>query len=166
MSKTKIKNKNRASVNKKSKTKKSKIILGVVLVLVVITAAAAVIINSVLPNAKKDLCNYHWISASAENTSGDEVDMADIYNTKYSAYQGTLDFKDDGTFTFWLTPGDSTDGTHSGKYKLDDNGSITADFDDGTKTSFETLSEQGNITAIFVNYDEYKVKFIKADSNS
>lgn len=146
--------------NPKKQVKKSKIILGAVLSAVIITALVILIIYfSVSVNRSKEICNYTWIPESAQNSSGDEVEMSEIYNTNYSTYQGSLNFNPDGSFSFWMTPGDSDDGTHSGKFFVESDDEISAEFDDGTKTTFKIMRKNGTVDGVLVNYGEYKIYF-------
>ena len=135
-------------------------VLGCILaaVLIVILICFTVMDNSY----KSELCNNQWISSSATNASGDEVEMSDIYNTNYTSYQGTLNFNDDGSFSLWLTPGSSDDGTHSGVYEIVDDSKIDVVFDDTTYTSFYTHRDKGEITSISLYYEDYEVFFTKA----
>lgn len=106
-----------------------------------------------------ELYDYTWIPYTAHNASGDEVDMTEVYNTNYSSYQGSLTFKDDGTFSLWLSPGTPDDGTHSGTYKLESADKISVQFDEGTQTTFDIVRDNGEIKNIIVNYDAYEVTF-------
>ena len=85
--------------------------------------------------------------------------MAEVYNTNYTTYKGSLSFKDDGTFSLWLTPGTAEDGTHSGKYSVSGD-TITAIFDDGeTTTDFKIHRKGEEIDSISLNYEDYEVYF-------
>lgn len=112
-----------------------------------------------IKNNKSDISNTEWVSSSAVNASGDEVEMAEVYNTNYTTYKGSLSFKDDGTFSLWLTPGTAEDGTHSGKYSVSGD-TITAIFDDGeTTTDFKIHRKGEEIDSISLNYEDYEVYF-------
>ena len=156
--KTKKKN-NKVNLPKKKKLKKLPIIIVSAALVVAITL---IIIFSVSSNAKiSDLCDYAWIPATAHNASGDEVEMSEVYSTNYSSYQGSLTFREDGTFSLWLSPGTPDDGTHGGTYKLEADNKISVQFDEGTLTTFDILRENGEIKNIKVNYNTYVVYFAK-----
>ena len=105
------------------------------------------------------LGNTVWVPLRAVDASGDEADMNDIYNTHYSNYQGSLSFESNGTFEFWMGPGNPADGSHTGMYKQKD-GKIDAVFDNDTEMQFEIRNE-GDAPLIVVPYGEYEVYFIK-----
>lgn len=159
MSKSK-KNKKRNKVNptdNKNKFNRKKAITVTVVLLVIVVAVVALIFT--MNNKANDIVGTDWVSTSAVNASGDEVEMAEVYNTSYTSYQGSLSFKDDGTFSLWLTPGTSEDGTHSGKYTVNGD-TITATFDDGeTTTSFYIHRNGDKIESISLNYEDYEVYF-------
>lgn len=157
MSKTE-KNKKRNKVNHtENKFNRKKAITVTVVLLVIVVAVVALIFT--MHNKANDIVGTDWVSSSAVNASGDEVEMAEVYNTSYTSYQGSLSFKDDGTFSLWLTPGTSEDGTHSGKYTVNGD-TITAAFDDGeTTTSFYIHRNGDKIESISLNYEDYEVYF-------
>lgn len=166
MSKSKKKIAKKTAKNKqspaKSRIKKSRIVA----LIIICAAVLAVVIVAVAVNAfssakKSQLCGYEWKSASALNASGDEADMGEVYNVNYSAYQGSLNFKDDGTFSIWLSPGAADDGTHTGTYSFTDDSKIDVVFDEGTVTSFEVNRKADEIESIVVNYNDYEVYFTK-----
>lgn len=134
---------------------------------VIVTAVAALTVFLVMKthadNARFALKNTHWISKSALNASGDEVDVREVYNVRYSNYQGRLDFDGDNHFELWLAPGDVDDGTHTGTYELKEN-SVTAAFDEGTVVQFDVVRENGKIERIDVGYDDYTVCFYPAEN--
>ena len=105
---------NRA-VKKKNKKKKTTAIVSSVIAACIFIIAAIVAVNVLSPSVTAELTSSAWIPEGAKNASGDEVEMSEVYNTNYSAYQGSMSFSDDGTFTLWLSPGSPDDGTHSGK---------------------------------------------------
>lgn len=104
---------NRA-VKKKNKKKKTTAIVSSVIAACVFIIAAIVAVNVLSPSVTAELTSSAWVPEGAKNASGDEVEMSEVYNTNYSAYQGSMSFSDDGTFTLWLSPGSPDDGTHSG----------------------------------------------------
>ena len=111
----------------KKKPRFLKIIIGTAVALVCAAAVVLLVINA--------LRNTEWKSVSALNASGDEVDVREVYNVRYSQYQGKLTFDSENGFELWLRPGDPSDGTHSGKYEIDgDKANVT--FDEGTDTAF------------------------------
>ena len=98
-----------------------------------------------------------WIPMSAQNASGDEVLLNEVYNNNYTNYQGSLIFHSDGTFNFWMSPGDPSDGTHSGTYKLKGD-KINVLFDDDTQSQFD-VKKSGDSEFIVVTYNGYDVTF-------
>ncbi len=168
MSKSKKSSKKRTDlkVNRKKKLKRRKTIIlltaAVVIIGVVIVIAA---VNSAKSAKTANLCNTTWVPLSAKNASGDEVEMAEIYNVSYSTYNGSLNFNDDGSFTFWMTPGSPDDGTHSGVYELADDSTINMYFDDGTSTTFSVDYEGNTIISIELNYNDYTVTFTSSDNS-
>ena len=159
-------NKKKKNNIKKTDKKKVKIlpvaVIAVVAILVVGFLGYA-IFSATSDSAKlSELCNYQWISSSAVNSSGDEVSMAEVYNTNYSSYQGTLNFKDDYTFSLWLSPGSVEDGSHTGVFEIVDDSKIDVFFYDTTYTSFYIHRENGEISSISLNYEDYEIFFTKA----
>lgn len=146
----------------KKKPRLLKIIIGTAVALVCAAAVVLLVINAHTESAKHVLRNTEWKSLSALNASGDEVDVREVYNVRYSQYQGKLTFDGENGFELWLRPGDPSDGTHSGKYEINgDKADVT--FDEGTKTAFELTRTEGSITAIDVLYDGYTVTFVRSE---
>ena len=146
----------------KKKPRLRKIIIGITVALVCAAAVALLVINAHRESAKQVLRNTEWKSVSALNASGDEVDVREVYNVRYSQYQGKLTFDGENGFELWLRPGDPSDGTHSGKYEIDgDKADVT--FDEGTKTAFALTRTEGSITCIDVLYDGYTVTFVRSE---
>ena len=110
-------------------------------------------------NGSVNLSNTLWVPDSANNASGDEVDIREVYNSHYSNYQGTLSFSSNGTFELWLSPGDPSDGTHTGTYELSGD-KINVLFDDDTQSQFDIVTK-GGTQCIVVTYDGYDVYFTK-----
>lgn len=142
------------------KRKRNKTIISSVIAVVVI---ACIVVAGILFARYSDRANqiykYVWTPVSAQNASGDEVaDLTELYNVKYSNYIGRLFFNKDGTFQFWMSPGDPEDGTHTGTFELGED-KIIASFDEGSVTEFTVTRENGYIKTILVNYDDYKVYF-------
>lgn len=156
--------KKRKNSGKKPETQKKKpfpvraLIAGILAVIFIASLVVFLVIRANMDNAKHELRSSYWVSQSAKNASGDEVDIREVYNVKYSNYQGRLEFDKDNRFEIWLSPGDSTDGTHSGTYEISGD-VLTATFDEGTKAEFALTRKDGEITRIDVNYDEYTVSF-------
>ncbi len=150
--------KTKKPVTKKKSVKKLPVIIGsfICVALIVVIVVVANIKNPTID----ELCKNTWIPKSAHNASGDEVEMSEVYNTVYSSYQGSMSFADDGTFSLWLSPGTPDDGTHGGKYSVEDS-KIEAIFDDGTQTEFDIKYEMNSIESITVYYDKYEVIFVK-----
>ncbi len=159
MSKSK-KSKKNSNIKKQPQKKSKKALIITICALLAIVAAAAVCFI-IFSTPKSELLNTAWVASSATDASGDEADMLDVYETNYTSYQGSLTFDDDGTFDFWLTPGDPEDGTHSGKYTVNDNSTVDVTFDSGEKGSFDINRKDGKINSISVDYKGYKVYFKK-----
>lgn len=159
MSRNNKKKNNKINMTNKNKSKKMPIF--VISAIVIIVALVVVISLFNLGSNASELYDYMWIPNIAHNASGDEVEMSEVYNTNYSSYQGSLTFKDNGTFSLWLSPGSPDDGTHSGTYKLESEDKIAIQFDEGTQTTFDIIRDNGEIKNIIVNYNTYEVKFSK-----
>lgn len=158
--KAKKKNKVNSAAVRKSKFNRKKAITATLVMLVLAVVIGAVVIT--MKSNANDLSDTEWVSSSAVNASGDEVAMAEVYNTSYSSYQGSLSFRKDGTFSLWLTPGAVEDGTHTGRYSVKED-TITAVFDDGeTTTSFYIHRNGEKIDSISLNYEDYEVYFTAA----
>lgn len=157
--KAKKTSKNNKGISKRKASKSSVIIAAVLCVAVAV--AVIILINIFNNSSKSELVNSAWVPAVAHNASGDEVDMGEIYNTNYTAYQGSLSFADDGTFEFWLSPGTPDDGTHKGKYTIKNDSAIDVTFDNGESEEFEIVNKNGNISSIITEYKGYKVQFVK-----
>ena len=106
---------NRAA-KKKNKKKKTTAVVFSAIAACVFIIVAIVAVNVISSSKTAELTSSVWVPQGAKNASGDEVEMSAVYNTNYSAYQGSMSFSDDGTFKLWLSPGDPDDGTHNGKY--------------------------------------------------
>lgn len=166
MSKKSKKKKNNTAVKSKKHTSKLKIIIFVAVLCVVIgiiVSAVVININSDTVKIKNALCNTNWIPALATDSSGDEVDMARIYNSNYTSYKGSLDYFDNDSFSFWMTPGASDDGTHSGRYEVADENTVNMYFDDGTNTQFSIKYNDGQVLSVEVYYDGYKITFTASE---
>ena len=146
---------NRA-VKKKNKKKKTTAIVTSVIAACIFIIAAIVAVNVLSPSVTAELTSSAWVPEGAKNASGDEVEMSEVYNTNYSAYQGSMSFSDDGTFTLWLSPGSPDDGTHSGKYTVSASDKVNLSFDDGTNTSAALTQKNGKISAVVLKYNDYE----------
>lgn len=166
MSKKSKKKKNNTAVKSKKHTSKLKIIIFAAVLCVVIgiiVSAVLINLNSDITKIKNELCNTNWIPTSATDASGDEADMAQIYNNNYTSYRGSLDYLDNNSFSFWMTPGAADDGTHSGTYEVADENTVNMYFDDGTNTQFSIKYNDGKVLSVEVNYDGYKVTFTSSE---
>ena len=150
----------------KSKKRKVRTIVVLVIVAAVIacTVTAVILINQ-HNKAANQLYDTRWVPVSAKNASEDEVELAEVYNVKYTNYHGYLTFDKEGTFQLWMSPGSPEDGTHSGTFELDGD-TIKATFDEGTKTEFYIQREDGLIKTIKLGYDEYTVYFGASANNN
>lgn len=159
MSKSKKKRK-KSFRNKNSEKKKSnkKIIIIFVLVIAVIAASIIIFVSLFLNNNAKGITGKSWVSKRAYTASGDEAELADIYNNRYTDYEGTLQFTDDGRFEIWLTPGNPDDGTHKGTYTYE-NGKISVTYDNEETAQFDvSYSQDGVVEYISVPYaDDYGI---------
>ena len=150
---------NKVNIPKKKKSNKLPIFITSAVVFII--AVIIVIVSVSSCSNLSELYDYTWVPYIAHNASGDEVEMSEVYNTNYSSYQGSLTFKDNGTFSLWLSPGTPDDGTHSGTYKLESDNKISVKFDEGTQTTFDIVRDNGEIKNIIVNYNAYEVTFSK-----
>ena len=151
-----------AAKQTKQKPRVLKIIIGTAVALLCAAAVVLLVINAHSESAKHVLRNTEWKSVSALNASGDEVDVREVYNVRYSQYQGKLTFDGENGFELWLRPGDPSDGTHTGKYEIDgDKANVT--FDEGTQTAFALTRNEGSITRIELVYDGYTVAFVQSE---
>lgn len=147
----------------KKKSYKKTVITLTAVGLVIVLGACAIVFAVIRYNSSvaAQLADTQWIPSGATNASGDEVEMAEVYNSKYTSYQGSLAFTNDGKFTLWLSPGQADDGTHSGTYALADDDTITAYFDEGTQTEFSINRNGNEVDSISINYNDYEVNFQK-----
>lgn len=151
---------NRA-VKKKNKKNKTTAIVSSVIAACIFIIAAIVAVNVLSPSVTSELTSSAWVPEGAKNASGDEVEMSEVYNTNYSAYQGSMSFSDDGTFTLWLSPGSPDDGTHSGKYTVSASDKVNLSFDDGTNTSAILTQKNGKVSAVVLKYNDYEITFVR-----
>ena len=155
------KKKKSAPVNKRQ-TKKPFPIKPVIAAAVAAVLIAAVVVFIVIrtneDNLKNVLRSTTWFSQSAKNASGDEVDIREVYNVKYSNYQGSLTFEGEKGFELCLHPSDISDGTHKGTYDLDGD-KLKASFEGGAEAEFSLTRKDGDIIRIDVPYDDYVVSF-------
>ena len=104
MSKSK-KNKKRNKVNhtdNKNKFNRKKAITVTVVLLVIVVAVVALIFT--MHNKANDIVGTDWVSSSAVNASGDEVEMAEVYNTNYTSYQARFHLRMTVLFRFGSHP--------------------------------------------------------------
>ena len=149
------------NLGKKNKKKKTTAIISSVIAACIFIIAAIVAVNVLSPSVTAELTSSAWVPEGAKNASGDEVEMSEVYNTNYSAYQGSMSFSDDGTFTLWLSPGSPDDGTHSGKYTVSASDKVNLSFDDGTNTSAALTQKNGKVSAVVLKYNDYEITFVK-----
>lgn len=157
---SKSKKKRKKSFNnkicEKKKSNRKIIIIISVLVIAVITAAIIIFLVLFSNNNAKGITGKSWVSKKAYTASGDEAELADIYNNRYTDYEGSLQFTDDGRFEIGLTPGDPDDGTHKGTYTYE-NGKISVTYDNEETARFDVVCFQnGDVEYISVPYaDDY-----------
>lgn len=160
--KAKKKNHNISSVKSKKPVKKKTLIIGIIIGVLVVAAIAFFVVRAVLSSSQKsEFINYGWIPTSASNASGDEIEMDEVYNTDYTSYQGSLTFKDDNTFSLWLSPGSADDGTHTGTYTIESNNKISVVFLNGNECDFDVKRSNGQVDTITIPYGDYQVSFTK-----
>ena len=138
-----------------------KVIIAAAAAVVVAALVAVIVINVNADSAKHALRGTYWVSESAVNASGDEVDIREVYNVRYSNYQGNLHFDSEDKFELWLAPGDRSDGTHSGSCELKDN-TLAVKYDNGTSDEWKLTKKDGKIVRIDLAYDSYTVSFYPA----
>lgn len=145
---------------RKNQSKKLLIIISCVLCAILIAVVTISIVSCFSQQSRNDeLCAYQWVPSTAKNSSSDEVEMSEIYNTNYTSYQGSLTFKEDGRFSLWLSPGTADDGTHTGSFNVNSDDEIEAYFDDGTNTKFRIERKNGSANGIIINYNDYEIYF-------
>lgn len=162
MSKKKNKKKNTAPKKKRKNLKPLIAWLSVLLVIVLIVGISYIVYyNTSLQTT--DFANTHWKSVTAYNDSNKKVSIIKVYNNYYDNYQGSMELKGDGTFTFWMNVGDPNDGTHNGSYTYNrDSQILNATFGNGEKTKFKIIRNEDNtIDHIEAPYDGYTVWFYK-----
>ena len=162
----KNKNKKKPAAKKTGQNKKKFPLRNFIIIIAAVVLVASVVTFIVITTKKDsktdELRNTYWVSETAKTASGDEVDVREVYNVRYTTYQGRLNFDGENGFELWLRPGDPSDGTHSGKYEIDgDKADVT--FDEGTKTAFALTRTEGSITRIELNYDGYTVAFARSE---
>lgn len=142
--------------------KKKRNIKPVIIGLSVVVAIAALVAYIMLkpPTMQEEISSILWSADSAQDASGDEVEMDEIYKAYYTSYNGSVTFSENGTFNFWLGPGNPDDGTHAGTYTVKDSSTISAVFDNGEETEFKISRSNGKITSITADYNGYKVSFV------
>ena len=158
MAKKRKKAGNKSAAPKKKPFPVKALIAGIIAAVLVAALVVFLVIQKNQDNARHELRSSYWVSQSAKNASGDEVDIREVYNVKYSNYQGRLEFDKDNGFELWLSPGDAADGTHSGTYEISGD-TVKATFDDGSTAEFALTRRDGAIAQIDVNYGEYTVSF-------
>lgn len=158
------KKKTSASARQKQKNQSKKqlikIMIGAAAAVLAVAAVVLFVVQAHRSSAEHALRGTQWVSQSAKTASGDEVDIRQVYNVKYSQYQGRLTFDDQNHFELWLHPGDASDGTHTGTYELKED-KLTAVFDEGTVADFSLMRSDGNVVQIEVPYDDYIVSFVR-----
>lgn len=155
---SKSKKKKRKNNSPKPSKKKNYIPIAAAAVLII---AAAVVLFFVFNNFSDgaDFAGRTLTASKAFDASGDEAELAKVYNVRYDSYKGTMTFNEDGTFSFWMTPGSKDDGVHGGKYTYNaDKKLINAAFDDGEKIKIKVIrNKDGSFKRVEVPYQGYKV---------
>lgn len=138
--------------------------------LIITLCAAAVVIGAIVAAyvlwqnfslEATDFVNKEWVSVEAFDSDGEKVDIFEVYDVTYNNYNGRLNLKGDGTFDFWMSPGDADDGTHSGSYSYDrDKEQLNMTFDSGEKAKYKIIRKNDSIERIEVPYNGYTVYFI------
>ena len=144
--------------NSKKKFPIKPVIAAVIAAALVAALVVLIVIRTSEDNANHVLQNTAWVSQTAKTASGDEVDIREVYNVKYSNYQGNLTFDGENGFELWLRPGDISDGTHRGTYELDGD-KLKVSFEGGSDTEFILTRNNGEIVRIDVPFEDYVVSF-------
>lgn len=144
--------------NSKKKFPIKPVIAAVIAAALVAALVVLIVIRTSEDNAKHVLQNTAWVSQTAKTASGDEVDIREVYNVKYSNYQGNLTFDGENGFELWLRPGDISDGTHRGTYELDGD-KLKVSFEGASDTEFILTRNNGEIVRIDVPFEDYVVSF-------
>lgn len=101
-----------------------------------------------------------WAPVKAEDTqTGQEESLSFIYGTAFSQYGGSLEFKNDGTFSLWIGAG-RDDGSHSGTYTFTEYG-IEAVYQNGNTETFTYTIDNGAIQTVKVPQGVYTIYFEK-----
>ena len=158
MAKKRKKAGNKSAVPKKKPFPVKVLVAGIIAAVLVAALIVFLVIQTNHDYARHELRNSYWVSQSAKNASGDEVDIREVYNVKASTFQGRLEFDKENGFELWLNQGDKDDGTHTGKYELSDD-KLTATFDSGDVVDFPVTKNDGDIVRIDVPYGDYVVSF-------
>lgn len=159
MSKKKVKKANNKSNTKRKNDTKNTIIAACLLIAVIIIISVCYVIYSFM-NPPSGLEDTQWRSVSAYDASKDEVDINSVYNNYYSSYLGSMSFKSDGTFTFWMGAGDPEDGSHKGEYKYNKDDTVKASFDNGDEIVLKIIRNDDNsIQRLEVPYEGYTIYF-------
>ena len=164
MAKKKSNTKKKPAAEKKQRAKKKfpvrNLIICIIAAVLIALAVVFIVIAAQQDGKAHELRNTYWVSETARTASGDEVDVREVYNVRYSTYQGRLTFDGENGFELWLQPGDKGDGTHTGTYELDgDKG--TAKFDSGDEATFTILRSNGTVSEIDFDYGDYTVGFFR-----
>ena len=148
----------KSQLDSKKKFPIKPVIAAVIAAAIVAALVVFIVIRTNEDNAKHVLRNTTWVSQTAKTASGDEVDIREVYNVKYSNYQGNLTFDGENGFELWLRPGDISDGTHKGTCELDGD-KLKVSFDGGTDTEFILTRNDSGIVRIDVPFEDYVVSF-------
>lgn len=161
MSKKKSKKTKKHEIVKKKKSPKKTIIITACVVLVLALGIAGAIIADRLTNVKYlDFVGYTMYSQSAYNKDGKETDLKEIYNVRYDNYRGSLTFKEDSTFSLWMTVGPD-DGTNDGTFTYSRGDDvIKGEYKSGKKIEFKIVrNKDGSLKRIEAPYEDYTIYF-------
>ena len=159
---SKSKKKKKPSPKTPKKKSKKPIIIAACIAAAAVAAIVLAVIFKPAPEQAPEFLDKTYYSAYAYDASGDEAELRDVYNIdRYPNYQGSMSLKSDGTFSFWMTVGDPSDGTHKGTYTYDRSAeTVKAVFDNGETAEFKVIkNSDGKIERIEAPYGEYKIWF-------
>lgn len=158
---SKKKTKKMRPVQKKKKSGKKFFIIALCAALTVVLLIAGGVVLDRLTNIKYvDFVGRRFESSSGYDATGDEIDLDAVYNVRYDNYHGSLTFKEDGTFSLWMTTGPD-DGTNDGTFTYNRGDEfIYGEYNSGEKIKFKIVRGSGGmIERIEAPYKDYTIYF-------
>ena len=159
MSKKKSKKAKKRQPPKKS-GKKAVIITVCVALAAVLLIVGGVLLDRLTNIKYVDFVGKSFQSEAAYDKKGKEVDLNEIYNVRYDNYHGSLNFKEDSTFSMWMTPGPD-DGSHNGTFTYNRGENVIGgEFKNGEKVKFKIVrNKDGTLKRIEAPYEDYTIYF-------